>query len=311
MIIDTLNDPVFREKMFAVDYDWTLVNPKEGKTFPANIDDWEWYSPSVPLTLKQQHVDGFMIVVFTNQSKPWKCEQITIALQTLNIPVFICIANDKAEYKPNTIMYEKLCSSFKLNESILKESSIFVGDALGRKSDFSDSDKVFAENIGITCFSPEKIFLDPDGIGVGETDEIVLSSEPEIIIMMGYPGSGKTTITDDICSGNSKYIRIGGDTYKSNTPKMIKASLEHIMVNKSIVFDATNSSVKKRKLYVDFARKHGYNVRCIHVKTTQDVSYKRNKCREDSKQVPKIAYSVYKKHYEEPMEEEGFELQTV
>jgi len=310
MIINTLNDPEFREKMFAVDYDWTLVNPKEGKTFPMNIDDWEWYSPSVPSTLKQRYLDGFMIVVFTNQSKPWKCEQITTVLQTLNIPVFICIATDKAEYKPNTIMYDKLSSSFKLNESILKESSLFVGDALGRKSDFSDSDKVFAEEIGITYFSPEKIFLEPN-CGCVETFEIVLSSEPEIIIMVGYPGSGKTTVTDYICSNNSKYIRIGGDTYKSNTPKMIKASLEHIADNKSIVFDATNSSVKKRKLYLDFARKHGYTVRCIHVKTTQDISYKRNKCRDDSKQVPKIAYSVYKKHYEEPMEEEGFELLTV
>jgi len=310
MIINTLNDPEFREKMFAVDYDWTLVNPKEGKTFPMNIDDWEWYSPSVPSTLKQRYLDGFMIVVFTNQSKPWKCEQITTVLQTLNIPVFICIATDKAEYKPNTIMYDKLSSSFKLNESILKESSLFVGDALGRKSDFSDSDKVFAEEIGITYFSPEKIFLEQN-CGCVETFEIVLSSEPEIIIMVGYPGSGKTTIADYICGNNSKYIRIGGDTYKSNTPKMIKASLEHIADNKSIVFDATNSSVKKRKLYLDFARKHGYTVRCIHVKTTQDVSYKRNKCRDDSKQVPKIAYSVYKKHYEEPMEEEGFELLTV
>jgi bifunctional polynucleotide phosphatase/kinase len=299
MIINTLNDPEFREKMFAVDYDWTLVNPKDGKTFPMNIDDWEWYSPSVPSTLKQRHLDGFMIVVFTNQSKPWKCEQITTVLQTLHIPVFICIATDKAEYKPSTIMYDKLCSSFKQNESILKDSSFFVGDALGRKSDFSDSDKVFADNIGITYLSPEKIFLDPDG-GSVKTIEIVLSSEPEIIIMVGYPGSGKTTITD--------YI---GDTYKSNTPKMIKASLEHLVVNKSIVFDATNSSVKKRKLYLDFARKHGYTVRCIHVKTSQDVSYKRNKCRIDSKQVPKIAYSVYKKHYEEPMEEEGFELLTI
>ena len=45
--------------------------------------------------------------------------------------------------------------------------------------------------------------------------------------------------------------------------------------------------------------------------TSLDVSYKRNKLRSDKKQVPKIAYSVYKKYYEEPNESEGFILITI
>ena len=36
---------------------------------------------------------------------------------------------------------------------------------------------------------------------------------------------------------------------------------------------------------------------------THDLQYQSG----DSKQVPKIAYSVYKKYYEEPTEAEGFE----
>ena len=43
--------------------------------------------------------------------------------------------------------------------SIDKSESFFVGDALGRKGDWSDSDKVFAENIGIKYISPEEMFL--------------------------------------------------------------------------------------------------------------------------------------------------------
>ena len=38
-IIYNLNNAVIREKMAAFDYDWTLVSPKDGKTFPSNIDD--------------------------------------------------------------------------------------------------------------------------------------------------------------------------------------------------------------------------------------------------------------------------------
>jgi hypothetical protein len=39
-----------------------------------------------------------------------------------------------------------------------------------------------------------------------------------------------------------------------------------------------------------------------------EVSYKRNKSRDPENQVPKIAYSMYKKHFENPSVEEGFEL---
>jgi hypothetical protein len=42
--------------------------------------------------------------------------------------------------------------------------------------------------------------------------------------------------------------------------------------------------------------------------TSLEVSYKRNKERDPENQVPKIAYSVYTKHYNSPSVEEGFEL---
>jgi bifunctional polynucleotide phosphatase/kinase len=124
--------------------------------------------------------------------------------------------------------------------------------------------------------------------------------------MMGYPGSGKSTIAKHICE-NEKYVYIEGDAYKTSA-KMIKASLGHIIQKKSIVFDATNSSSKKRKEYIDLAKKYNYQVLCIHVTTPLEVAYKRNKQREEDKQVPKIAYSVYTKHYEEPNANEGFVL---
>ena len=42
--------------------------------------------------------------------------------------------------------------------SVVEIKLLFLGDALGRKTDFSDSDKVFAETIGIKYYSPEGIF---------------------------------------------------------------------------------------------------------------------------------------------------------
>lgn len=299
MIINTINNASLRSKMAAFDYDWTLVNPQEGKTFPKSLDDWEWFSPNVVRKVCDYYEQGFMIVIFTNQSKPWKVDQIKLVAATLEIPLFIVIATNKNEYKPNISLFD----TFIAGSIIDKEESFFVGDALGRQSDFSDSDKEFALNIGIKCYAPEKIFLSE---AVIEIPKIPLINK-EIIIMVGYPGSGKTTVATDICQ-NDNYIHMKGDLFKSNTAKMIKASLEFIALGKSIVFDATHSSIKKRVLFIQLASKYEYQVRCIHLATELDISYKRNKLREDKKQVPKIAYSVYKKHFEEPTEKEGFKL---
>ena len=298
--IYNLNDAVHREKMAAFDYDWTLVTPKGGKTFPSNIDDWEWLYPTIPEKIKNYYEDGFMIVIFTNQSKDWKHEQIKLVAASLGIPIFIVVATSKCDYKPNP----KLFNLFIGDDRINKEKSFFIGDAIGRSSDFSDSDKVFAENIGIPCYCPEQVFhVKTEIINI---PSIPLSDEKQIIIMMGYPGSGKSTIAKNICKNNS-FICIEGDIYKTST-KMIKASLEHISQNKSIVFDATNSSSKKRKEYVEVGKKYNYKVVCIHVSTPLEIAYKQNKLRNYEKYVPKIAYSVYSKNYDNPDENEGFTL---
>lgn len=42
-----------------------------------------------------------MIVIFTNQSKKWKHDQIKLAMSSLDIPIFIVVATEKVDYKPN------------------------------------------------------------------------------------------------------------------------------------------------------------------------------------------------------------------
>jgi bifunctional polynucleotide phosphatase/kinase len=301
--IYNINNAIFQERIASFDYDWTVVNPKDGKTFPTSIDDWQWMYPDVPKKIKQYYENGYMIVIFTNQSKKWKCDQIKMVMELLKIPLFVVIATEKCDYKPNPILFTTLFGEYIIN----KEASFFVGDALGRKTDYSNSDKVFAENIGIKWYSPEDIFVNKTLSF--ELPYIPLSSNPEIIIMMGYPGSGKSSIAENICK-NEKYIHIAGDIYKSSS-KMRKASLEYILQSKSIVFDATHSSIKKRREYIDLGKKYKYEVKCIHITTSLDISYKRNILRCDKKQVPRIAYSVYKKYYEEPTEEEGFTLYRI
>ena len=299
--IHRINNPVLQEKMAAFDYDWTIVRPKDCRTFSICLDDWQWLYPGIPDQIKQMHADGYTIVIFTNQSKKWKHEQVKMIAELLEVPIIIVIAHDTDLYKPNPRLFELLEYS-----NINRAESFFVGDALGRAKDYSDCDRKFAENIGIQWMSPEQRF-----VHLKETEYQVptfpLGKEQEIIIMVGYPGSGKSTISKAICDASPDcYEYISGDIHKTSA-KMIKVAQPHFDAGKSIIFDATNGTRKKRQEYVKFAKL--VKVKCIHVATIMDVSYIRNRQREFP--VPAIAYSVYRKNFESPMEDEGFELHTL
>ena len=142
-----------RKKIAAFDYDWTLVKPASGGTFPKNVDDWQWLNESVVTGIQKFYKNGYAIIVFTNQTKDWKVKQIETALATIGVPILVAIATNKAEYKPDRILFDTAVT-WKWDRS----KSFFVGDALGRKGDWNNSDRLFAERIGITVKAPEDVF---------------------------------------------------------------------------------------------------------------------------------------------------------
>lgn len=139
----SINKPRHRSKVAILDFDWTICKPKNNKTFPKDIDDWEWLRPSVPDVIKNLYKKGFAICIATNQSKEWKHTQIINALTTLEIPVKIAVATTKVSYKPSLQIYEEL-----FTKQIDKKKSFMCGDALGRPNDHSDCDLKFAQAIG-------------------------------------------------------------------------------------------------------------------------------------------------------------------
>ncbi len=150
---------------------------------------------------------------------------------------------------------------------------------------------------------PEELFpLDkPKKIGLKP------SKTQEVVIMVGYPGSGKSKICGLIFEPAGYFIA-HGDELKTSA-KMIKASITPITEGKSVVFDATNASKKKRAEYIEFAEKYKMPVRCVHVNTSLADSMARNNLRE--KPVPRIVYNIYNKNFETPSEDEGFTLVTI
>jgi bifunctional polynucleotide phosphatase/kinase len=287
-----LNSFRIRSNVAAFDYDHTLVKPKSGGTFPKDVDDWMFLQESVPIVLEQLYKKGYALVIFTNQTKDWKIKQIENVLTSLNLPIMAVIATTKETQKPSTAMYDTYLKSDKLKLS----ECFFVGDALGRPNDWSDTDKQFAEAIGFQVKTPEELFV-PETKGT--------NSSQEIVVLIGYPGSGKSHFANCFYGINKNYVVLHGDQYKTST-KMISVAKPLIESGKSIVFDATNPTIEKRKEYINLAKKYNLFIRCIHITTSMEESLLRNNSRPSEQIVPKIAYYVYKKKFEEPTMSEGF-----
>lgn len=299
-----IGKPRFRSKIAAFDFDETIIKPKSNSVVPKDVDDWQWLRPNVPEIIAKYYEKGYGIYIFTNQSRKWKqqmIENVSNALNALNVPLTIVISFDKATYKPNPAMFlEAMGANI---EKVKKDKSFYCGDALGRVNDHSDSDLKFGQNIGLVVKSPEDIFppsFVKKPVVTSVTSVTSVASVQEIILMVGYPGSGKSTWVDE---NLPKYVALRGDDLKL-TPRILKAAKEPLENKQSVVIDATNPTVEKRAEYIAFANKHNVPIRCVHISTPYDESLIRNNMRD--KPVPKIAFNVYRKRFAQPLKTEGF-----
>ena len=281
-----------RSKKLAVfDFDGTLVRPKEGRRFPKDKNDWEWLRSSVPNTLHKYAKQKYRLVIVTDQSKLWKVEMIKEVIKELKLPITVIIGMEKRMQKPNPSLFNEEFPEF-------EKESFFVGDAAGRPGDWADRDIQFAKNTGLTFYTPEQIFDKPKI----PFSKLAIPDYPEVIIMIGYPGSGKSTVVKEQLEPRG-YIRIDGDVFKTGS-QMIKEASKY--PNQSIVFDATNPTHERRSIYIDFAKKMNLPIRCIWVTTSIEEALERVKEREIQTgiHIPSVALYRYRKVFEEPTRDE-------
>jgi len=343
----SVNNKTYNIKVAGFDMDHTIIKPIGNTIHPKNKDDFEYVFSNISEKMIELHTSGYSIIIFSNQDNlnknPDKKQIVLSRIQRLytevfipnTIPVqfFISIQRDFCR-KPNTGMFDFYLN---LHNKQLDTSSFYVGDAAGRiktplkKKDFSCSDRMFAINCHMNFMTPEKYFMEQDDreFIIDKTFETHFMTEDidttkdsmyinwddikkyNIVMLVGAPGTGKTTMTKRMISTFGYTDVINMDTLL--TKKKCLITLRNLLqdLGKRIVIDNTNSSIKGRKEYLDIInelrpdepilllkinldKKQAFFLNNVRCKVTKQIS------------LPNVAIHLYFKLYEEPKIDEGF-----
>ena len=231
------------KSIYLFDLDNTLIKTKSGKKFPIDKHDWEFLSPNVKIKL-----NDFLKIfagIITNQKglnnskkiSEWVEKCINICDKLLSIKFIFASITDNKYRKPlcgSNNIYISHFNNISWNKLKEKNKIYYIGDAFGRKDDFSDTDIKYAINSGYKYKTPE-IFFDlqknenvatityPEITFYNEIEENNLFSELEnliknhkqvIIMMIGLPSSGKTFLRKELIKRYPKFVYLNNDENK-------------------------------------------------------------------------------------------------
>ena len=319
----------------SFDLDGTLIHPRSGKKFPQNEDDWIVWSDRT-LEVLQAIPPERKIVIFTNK-KRWDditrgvCVGFMQFLQDNRVPA-ILYASIKEGWtrKPQIGMLQD-----HTHQQPVAPGSTYCGDAAGREGDFSSSDRAFAHNTGMEFLLPEQVFLPAaqieryqlgiaairetlkwtrcvvDDVSYETPDELPqpLYREREMVVLMGCPGAGKSTVARSLAGAGYITVEYG----VTGMMALIRTALKNAIFG--IIIDGTHSSRKNREKSLKLAKKANIRTRIIHINTPPDLAKINASRRVHEKKlagvhIPNVAYNVYSKHFEEPHPDEADIIQT-
>lgn len=151
---------------------------------------------------------------------------------------------------------------------------------------------------------------------------------PKCTILVGVPGSGKSTwydknktATTALISTDSiieflaslygfTYNEIFNETIRFADKVMVKRMLWNAERGNDLVIDRTNMGVRHRKQFIDKLKKYDYEFECVVFPTPEPGEWARRLDR-PGKVIPQEVIDRMVASYEEPTVEEGFSKITV
>ncbi len=278
------------KKIWMFDVDGTILTSMKGSKIAD--EDFILLGP-IHKVFASLEADGAVVALVSNQQM-WheaaaKFERLRILFPT----VIQAVATGKGSpyRKPETAIYDLILQLGQLN-SIIKRH--YVGDAVGPEATYpsyrwASSDAEFAANIDAEFHEPLELFP--------HVEEPKPSVKKELILFVGNPGAGKSTLAAKFSA--ARYAVINQDTLGTRG-KVLKAAKDAWAFGSSVIIDATNPSREKRQEIVDVVGATKDQVRIFwFIRDGRPF----NALREEP--VPEIAYRMYTKYFDTPTEDEG------
>lgn len=250
-------------KIAGFDLDNTLIRTLSGNVFPKDDDDWIYNYVNVVKKLKELIKNKYIIVIFTNQLKDDIKNKVNKIFK--NIECYILISKKKDIYrKPCPGMWDLLEEDPLSIKNINIDESFYVGDMC-----YNDktSDLKFALNLNLKFIDPDMFFIGKSNVQITipdhpliyakkstnnfEDDYFPLYNIQEMIILIGPPASGKSTLAKLIMKNNENYIKVNE---LLNDKKLIDNIVNILINKKSVVIDKLNYREDTRKKYITIAK---------------------------------------------------------
>lgn len=135
-----------------------------------------------------------------------------------------------------------------------------------------------------------------------------MSSSPECVLLVGLPGSGKSTFYRERFAAT--HVHISKDLWPSGTKREMRQQRllgEALASGKSVAIDNTNPTIAERAALIRIAHEHGARIIGYFFDVTTRAAVARNANRTGAAKVPNVAIFTVAKRLQRPTREEGFD----
>jgi len=142
-------------------------------------------------------------------------------------------------------------------------------------------------------------------------------SQQKMLIFVGIPGSGKSTVSNKLVKMNNHWIRVNQDDLKTRKA-CERLARESLKKGKSVIIDRCNFDISQRNVWVKIASEFAVtDIRCVYFKIPIEICKQRVVVREDHPTIASGDFGIgiidgFKNVFVEPSPLEGFlEILTV